>query len=303
MGNGGGHVVVPKSQSITRYHAHWQYGVARHCGGDVGGAGSHDSAAAPGTVGHPLPPNGGHCPTTFWKIVSRHSDLIVTKVHRSWSGIGSIERLDVFHGERLPSCSSGTTSTAPSAVGAPVPHPRGPGKARWTTGSLAACTSSISAPTMVGISSANRTGTTIHLLLKEWSPQQLWGLSLSICVYLSIYIDRYTNIFFWILLFLLCLLVEVARLRYVEMLGIMLMINGPIFSSFRDSKYLFWIEAIQCNNLTSTCKQNRIFPRYWHSSKSIFSIKHVTLAQNCQLNPNGNSTKTVKCHGPLKLFK
>lgn len=168
-------MVVPKSQSITRYHAHGQDSITRHCGGDVGGAGSHNpgAAAAPGTIGHPLSPHRGQCPSAFREVVSRHSNLVVAEVHGSGGGIGGVERLDIFHGERLASCSSRSSSTAASAIGATVAHPRRPGKARGTAGSLAACTSSISSSGMVGIPSANRTGTAVHLVLKEWSPQRL----------------------------------------------------------------------------------------------------------------------------------
>lgn len=247
MWHSGGHMVVPKSQSITCYHAHWQYGIAWHSGGDVGGAGSDNpTAAAPWTIGHPLSPNGGHCPTAFWEVVSGHGNLIVTKVHRAWSGIGGIERLDIFHGERLAPCSPRTTPTATSAVGATVPHPGRAGKARWTTRSLAACTSSISSSTMVGIPSANRTGTTIHRLLKEWSPQQLWSMSL------SLWIDIVLFCFL-----LLCPIVEGTTVRYVEMLGTTFMINILINVQCHGQKiFIFnWSYSLQQWDINLQAKQ------------------------------------------------
>lgn len=48
---------------------------------------------------------------------------------------------------------------------------------------------------------------------------------------------------------LLCQIERVIMVCYVEMLETILMIYGPIFSSFVDRKYFLSIAAIQCYKL------------------------------------------------------
>lgn len=165
VGNSRSHVMVAKGQSITSQHTSRQHGITRHWGGDVGCAGSHNSAAGPRTICHPLSRHGRHRPSTFREVLSSHGNFVVAQVHWSWCGVGSVEGLDVLHGECLASWSSWTPSAASSAVGTAVSHARRTGKARGTARSLITGSAGISSPTMVRIPSANGAGAAVHVLV------------------------------------------------------------------------------------------------------------------------------------------
>ena len=159
--------MVPKRQRVAANHPAGQQRIGGHRGGDVGGAGGHPSTvAAPGAVGHPLPPHSRHRPATLGDVV-RHADLVVAQVHGSRGGVRRVEGLDVLHGEGLSSGTSGAASATTGAVGAPVAHPWGAREARGPARALVSTTASIPPAAVVGVAPANRAGTTIHLLLSR----------------------------------------------------------------------------------------------------------------------------------------